>query len=275
MPGRILDDPGDALDLTTIDTIQLCDRRRGIGADDVPRLVRCTATPQAFAMADRAEWFMDYRHSYGSLGAMCGNGARVLAPYLTATGRHESGPLTFATRPEYATSTCPPAVRAVTLAGWWPALLCPPCHLVGFGQGAGRGTLAECGGRVVSKLIVYPPDESGWRRVRYDGAAIGVAHRPSDTRVFLAAAGLQDVEDVDLTDPAFVEWRDAAFRPGARYRPNQFLKLRSEPALPRHSVRCPSLGTGERHQLPPRQRQTLAAGRAGLQALRRLLPAPR
>ncbi|MGW7312904.1 hypothetical protein [Streptomyces sp. NPDC054854] len=62
---------------------------------------------------------------------------------------------------------------------------------------------------MAAKLIVYPPDENGWRRVRYAGAAIGVAHRPSDIRVFLAAAGLQDAEDVDLTDPAFVEWRDA------------------------------------------------------------------
>lgn len=36
-----------------------------------------------------------------------------------------------------------------------------------------------------AKLIVYPPDAQGWRRVRYDGTAIGVAHRPSDIRVFL------------------------------------------------------------------------------------------
>ncbi|MFE9793533.1 hypothetical protein ACFYRL_17545 [Streptomyces goshikiensis] len=60
-----------------------------------------------------------------------------------------------------------------------------------------------------AKLIVYPPDSNGWRRVRYDGVAIGVAHRPSDIRVFLAAAGLEDAEDVDLTDPSFVEWRGA------------------------------------------------------------------
>ncbi|MER7764140.1 hypothetical protein [Streptomyces sp. NPDC097619] len=59
------------------------------------------------------------------------------------------------------------------------------------------------------KLIVYPPDEQGWRRVRYDGVAIGVAHRPADNRIFLAAAGLESAEDVDLTDPDFVEWRGA------------------------------------------------------------------
>ncbi|WP_371801556.1 hypothetical protein OHA38_43350 (plasmid) [Streptomyces sp. NBC_01732] len=60
-----------------------------------------------------------------------------------------------------------------------------------------------------AKLVVYPPDENGWRRVRYDGVAIGVAHHPSDIRAFLAAAGKEDAEDVDLTDPGFVEWRGA------------------------------------------------------------------
>lgn len=94
----ILDDPGDVLDLTPADTMQLCDRRGGIGADGLLRLVRCTATPEAFAMAHEAEWFMDYRNADGSLGAMCGNGVRVLARYLTATGRHQGGPLTLATR---------------------------------------------------------------------------------------------------------------------------------------------------------------------------------
>ncbi|MFJ6250679.1 MULTISPECIES: hypothetical protein [unclassified Streptomyces] len=60
-----------------------------------------------------------------------------------------------------------------------------------------------------AKLIVYPPDEQGWRRVRYDCVAIGVAHRPADIRVFLTAAGLENAEDVDLTDPGFVGWRGA------------------------------------------------------------------
>ncbi len=80
----------------------------------------------------------------------------------------------------------------------------------------GRQALSGCGprrreqaGRMSAKLIVYPPDEQGWRRVRYDGVAIGVAHRPADIRVFLAAAGLENAEDVDLTDPDFVEWRGA------------------------------------------------------------------
>ncbi|WP_330335629.1 hypothetical protein OHS33_39010 (plasmid) [Streptomyces sp. NBC_00536] len=57
------------------------------------------------------------------------------------------------------------------------------------------------------RLVVYPPDENGWRRVRWDGTSIGVAHRPSDIVVFLTAAGLENSEELDLTDPAVVEWR--------------------------------------------------------------------
>ncbi|MGW6412203.1 diaminopimelate epimerase [Streptomyces vinaceus] len=94
----LLDDPENLLDLTPADTISLCDRRTGIGADGVLRLVRCAATPEASAMAADAEWFMDYRNADGSLGAMCGNGARVLARYLTASGRHRGGDLALATR---------------------------------------------------------------------------------------------------------------------------------------------------------------------------------
>ncbi|MER6443957.1 hypothetical protein [Streptomyces venezuelae] len=54
---------------------------------------------------------------------------------------------------------------------------------------------------MAAKQIVYPPGEQGQRRVRYDGVAIGVAHRPADVRAFLATAGMENAEDVDLTDP--------------------------------------------------------------------------
>ncbi|MEU9082758.1 hypothetical protein [Streptomyces sp. NPDC048357] len=72
---------------------------------------------------------------------------------------------------------------------------------------------------MAAKLIIYPPDQQGRRRVRYDGVAIGVAHRPSDVRAFLAAAGMENAEDVDL-DPDFVEWRGPAPRRGNRF-PNR------------------------------------------------------
>jgi diaminopimelate epimerase len=62
----------------------LCDRRAGLGADGVIRVVRTAATddPHAVAARDQAEWFMDYRNSDGSLSEMCGNGIRVLGRYL-------------------------------------------------------------------------------------------------------------------------------------------------------------------------------------------------
>ena len=62
----------------------LCDRRAGIGADGVMRVVRCASydDPAAVAARDEAEWFMDYRNSDGSISEMCGNGVRVFARYL-------------------------------------------------------------------------------------------------------------------------------------------------------------------------------------------------
>jgi diaminopimelate epimerase len=66
----------------------LCDRRAGIGADGVLRVVR---------QGDR--WFMDYRNADGSLSEMCGNGIRVFVRHLVEEGLVEpSGPIDIATR---------------------------------------------------------------------------------------------------------------------------------------------------------------------------------
>ncbi|MFD3809190.1 hypothetical protein ACFWTC_37910 [Streptomyces sp. NPDC058619] len=43
--------------------------------------------------------------------------------------------------------------------------------------------------------------------MRWEGQSIGVAHQPSDIAVFLRAAGLENAEDVDLTNAEVVEWR--------------------------------------------------------------------
>lgn len=74
------------------------------------------------------------------------------------------------------------------------------------------------GGGIVRQLIVYPPNRQGWRRVRYDGVAIGVAHRSADIRVFLAAAGLENAEDVDLTDPTSWNGGERVPKRGSRRR---------------------------------------------------------
>ncbi len=79
----------------------LCDRRAGIGADGVIRVVRTDATddPAAVAARDEATWFMDYRNADGSLSEMCGNGIRVLGRFLaTHADVDVRGPLPIATR---------------------------------------------------------------------------------------------------------------------------------------------------------------------------------
>ena len=50
----------------------VCDRRRGIGADGLIRMVR---TPEA-------DFFMDYYNADGAVAEMCGNGIRCLAKYV-------------------------------------------------------------------------------------------------------------------------------------------------------------------------------------------------
>ncbi|WP_232677450.1 diaminopimelate epimerase [Nocardioides sp. R-C-SC26] len=61
----------------------LCDRRSGIGADGVLRVVRGGVV----AGTDPAvPWFMDYRNADGSVAEMCGNGIRVFGRYLVAAG---------------------------------------------------------------------------------------------------------------------------------------------------------------------------------------------
>jgi len=76
----------------------LCDRRGGLGADGVLRVVRGGVGRR---IAD-ADWFMDYRNADGSASEMCGNGVRVFARYLAATGLVDPvelvGPLTVDTR---------------------------------------------------------------------------------------------------------------------------------------------------------------------------------
>ncbi|MGH8880657.1 MAG: diaminopimelate epimerase [Stackebrandtia sp.] len=68
----------------------LCDRRAGIGADGVLRVMRSDG---------EAAWFMDYRNADGSVAEMCGNGVRVFARYLAATRLvSTSEPLAVATR---------------------------------------------------------------------------------------------------------------------------------------------------------------------------------
>lgn len=94
----IVPDPDGRIELSPAAVARLCDRRAGLGADGVLRVVRSAAHPEARAMADEAEWFMDYRNSDGTVAEMCGNGVRVFARYLKHAGLVEEGDLAVATR---------------------------------------------------------------------------------------------------------------------------------------------------------------------------------
>lgn len=66
----------------------LCDRRAGLGADGVVRVIRTTALAayEPTAAGQDAEWFMDYRNADGSIAEMCGNATRVFARHLLDEG---------------------------------------------------------------------------------------------------------------------------------------------------------------------------------------------
>ncbi|MDL4771425.1 MULTISPECIES: diaminopimelate epimerase [Thermomonosporaceae] len=106
----ILPDPDGTLDLTPAAVARLCDRRAGIGADGVLRVVRTEAAgdPAVEALAGGAEWFMDYRNADGGIAEMCGNGTRVFARYLVDAGLAMPGEWDVATRA---------GLRRVTLDG--------------------------------------------------------------------------------------------------------------------------------------------------------------
>lgn len=83
----ILADPDGRLDLTDDQIAALCDRRFGIGADGILRVIRSAALRDgAETVADGAEWFMDYRNADGTIAEMCGNGVRVFVHYLFEAG---------------------------------------------------------------------------------------------------------------------------------------------------------------------------------------------
>ncbi|MFL0446210.1 diaminopimelate epimerase [Corynebacterium xerosis] len=93
-------DAGAALDLPESLVAALCDRRAGVGGDGLLRVARAGALVEAGVLGAlphagrpdevRADdWFMDYRNADGSIAEMCGNGVRVFAHHLFASGLTE------------------------------------------------------------------------------------------------------------------------------------------------------------------------------------------
>ncbi|ULE32941.1 diaminopimelate epimerase [Mycobacterium sp. IDR2000157661] len=88
----LLPDPDARLSLSPAAVSALCDRHRGLGADGVLRVITAEGAqrlgvfgrlPEGVSPGD---WYMDYRNADGSIAQMCGNGLRVFAHYLRASG---------------------------------------------------------------------------------------------------------------------------------------------------------------------------------------------
>ncbi|WP_343034850.1 diaminopimelate epimerase [Fodinicola acaciae] len=94
----LLPDPDGEIDLTAELVRALCDRRAGIGADGVLRIVRSAKHPESAQYAAEAEWFMDFHNADGLVGEMCGNGLRVFGRWLLTHGEAGPGPFMVATR---------------------------------------------------------------------------------------------------------------------------------------------------------------------------------
>ena len=90
----VLPDAEARLELDERRVAALCDRRRGLGADGVLRVVR----PAALGVDSGAAWFMDYRNADGSIAEMCGNGVRLFARYLAVSGLTGPEPFLVGTR---------------------------------------------------------------------------------------------------------------------------------------------------------------------------------
>lgn len=78
-------DPEDRIGISPDQVRFLCDRRGGIGADGILRLVRSGRGWDGQTPVD-TDWFMDYRNADGSTAEMCGNGLRVALRYLAEEG---------------------------------------------------------------------------------------------------------------------------------------------------------------------------------------------
>jgi len=88
----LLPDLDAELTLTASRVAAVCDRRRGLGADGVLRITTAGAAVAAGVLerlpdgVGAGDWYMDYRNADGSTAQMCGNGVRVFAHYLRASG---------------------------------------------------------------------------------------------------------------------------------------------------------------------------------------------
>ncbi|HET7477325.1 MAG TPA: diaminopimelate epimerase [Dermatophilaceae bacterium] len=119
-------------DVTAEQVRALADRRAGVGADGVIRVVPTSAAVEEHvrAQAGAAAWFMDYRNADGGAVEMCGNGARVFAAYLRREGLESADEFAIATRGGIKLVRFEGDLIAVNMGDW---------RLVDSNAAAGRG----------------------------------------------------------------------------------------------------------------------------------------
>jgi diaminopimelate epimerase len=146
----ILPDPDGRLDLSPRLVARICDRRTGLGADGVLRVIRSKAAAEItdpedtwaqHAAEQSAEWFMDYRNADGSIAEMCGNGIRVFARYLLDSDLAHGPELPVGTRT---------GVRVVRETGAGGELVAEMGPAVVTGEGSARIGERSCAGLAIS-----------------------------------------------------------------------------------------------------------------------------
>jgi diaminopimelate epimerase len=107
-------------DLTPGQVRRLTDRRAGIGADGLIRVVPAqgAADQHVRDQGAQARWFMDYRNADGSVAEMCGNGTRVFAAYLRREGLETADEFAIATRAGVKVVRFDGELIAVNLGSW-------------------------------------------------------------------------------------------------------------------------------------------------------------
>ncbi|WP_409468415.1 hypothetical protein [Streptomyces sp. HC307] len=57
------------------------------------------------------------------------------------------------------------------------------------------------------RVVIYPPDEDGGRRVRVDGEILGRAYSVQDIAALFQLSGLQGFDEMDVVRADGIEWR--------------------------------------------------------------------
>lgn len=143
----MVEDLEDRLSLDPSTIASLCDRRRGVGADGLIRIVR----------ARDADFFMDYYNANGEVAEMCGNGIRCLAKLVYERGFTSATELHVQTRsgPKHLVlEAADGVVRAVTVDMGVPTLERKAIPMGGDPTGTFVGRTLEADGGVFTATAV-------------------------------------------------------------------------------------------------------------------------